>query len=117
MGMGGERGVVKVQTAEKGPSPASLKAWMRNVYEVDSFSLWTLCVWHGPLYKEANLQRQEDARGRQESDRVADVLGNTAAVYHCSPRVRQLFSTPAAAAPHIISLSTRRREVGGLPGH
>lgn len=53
---GTDLGVVKIYSWERGPSPASLHAWIQNLYDVDSLSLWTLYVWHGPLYKDTNLK-------------------------------------------------------------
>lgn len=58
---GTDLGVVKIYSWERGPSPASLHAWIQNLYDVDSLSLWTLYVWHGPLYKDTNLKMERVA--------------------------------------------------------
>lgn len=58
---GTDLGVVKIYSWERGPSPASLHAWIQNLYDVDSLSLCTLYVWHGPLYKDTNLKMERVA--------------------------------------------------------
>lgn len=65
---GTDLGVVKMYSWERGPSPASLHAWIQNLYDVDSLSLCTLYVWHGPLYKDTNLETERVAYFKHRKD-------------------------------------------------
>jgi len=51
--------VVKWNTSEYGPKPASLLAQIRNAYWVSSVSLTTLYEWPVPRYMHWKLQRQK----------------------------------------------------------